>query len=213
MWIGLLIAIGLALDERVSRMTVGLHHRFQLTLANAKRLVVRQMGAMLFGTGIDRQAAQVVGCGCDPRWGHGHDRRRWPSSVWRCDGPRRVGCACGAVPCVLAAARPQDANGPTRRERVNHTGVGRGSESSGVPGLITPSACPRLDPRRKFPFAPTAGVDQMSRRSPVTAEENDKTRLQPLATWLEVCRSPQPALQPVAVASAPRHQITNRSRP
>lgn len=54
MWIGLLIAIGLALDERVSRMTVGLHHRFQLILANAKRLVVRQMGAMLFGTGIAR---------------------------------------------------------------------------------------------------------------------------------------------------------------
>lgn len=132
-----------------------------------------------------RQAAQVVGCGCDPRWGHGHDRRRWPSSVRRCDGPRRVGCACGAVPCVPASCRRQDANGPTRRERVNHTGVGRGSESSGVPGLITPSACPRLGQRRKFPFAPTADVDQMSRRSPVTAEENHKTRLQPLATWLE----------------------------
>ncbi len=35
-------------------MALGLHHRFQLILANAKRLVVRQMGAMLFGTGIAR---------------------------------------------------------------------------------------------------------------------------------------------------------------
>lgn len=208
MWIGLLIAIGLALDERVSRMTVGLHHRFQLILANAKRLVVRQMGAMLFGTGIARLlklsvVVVILGGVTVMTVVDGH----------RVFGGVMVLAGLGAVPCVLAAARPQDANGPTRRERVNHTGVGRGSESSGVPGLITPSACPRLDPRRKFPFAPTAGVDQMSRRSPVTAEENDKTRLQPLATWLEVCRSPQPALQPVAVASAPRHQITNRSRP